>query len=481
VTDKCLELWAIIPELVLAALVVILVPIAGWARGQWRRIPVLLAIAGVGIALAVTLTMLAWPSAAVFCDTYAVDGFAAVFKILMLTGTLITLILIIPYFHGYPQSAHSPVLILFSTLGGIGLASALDLGLIVLFLQMLSLPCYVLAGLFRTDRGANEAMIKYFIYAAVALAVMAYGLTFLYGLTGSLELRTIGQALRGADRVWIVVALGFIMVGYAFEMTVVPFHFWAPDVYDGATAPIAGYLSVVPKIAGFAGFVRFGLSALPDGLWEWPIVVAILSVTTMLLGNLVALRQTRLKRLLAYSSIAQAGYVLMATAVADRVSEALGAVAYYLAAYLFMNLGAFAVVAQIERTFGNDKLLSVRGFGRTSPGLALVLALSLLSLAGIPPLAGFAGKVLLLSSVLAGGLTWLAIIGAINMALALYYYVAVIAEMYLKVAPKRTTLPGGISNGLALTLSVTGTLILGLFPAAGLELLRSISNLLENS
>lgn len=478
-SSQCFELWATVPELILASLVLILVPIAGWARGKWRQVPVALAILGTVAALVVTSKMLAWSSTAVFCETYAVDGFAAVFKILILLGSLITLLLIVPYFNGHSQLAHAPIAILFSTLGGMGLASSLDLGLIVLFLQMLSMASYVLVGLVRRDRIANEAMIKYFIYAAVALAVMAYGLTFLYGLTGSLELRAIGQALRGADRIWIIVGLGFVLVGYAFEMTIAPFHFWAPDVYHGATAPIAGFLSVVPKIAGFAGFIRFVLSALPDNVVEWEMWVAVLAVATMLIGNVVALRQTRLKRLLAYSSIAQAGYVLIAIAVIDRVDGALAAIGYYLAAYLFMNLGAFAVVAQIERAFGSDSLATLRGLSHKSPAAAAVLALSLLSLAGIPPLAGFAGKVLLLSAALAGGLMWLAIFAAINMAVALYYYVAVIAEMYLRIHPNRGSLPGGVANSFTLGISVTGTLLLGILPGIVLEIIRSVSDVLS--
>ena len=476
--SECFELWAIVPELILAGLVIVLVPIAGWARGKWRRLPVALAVVGLIAALGATAAMLPWASTAVFCDTYAVDGFAAVFKILLVLGALITLVLLIPYFGGHSQLAHAPILILFSTLGGMGLSSSLDLGLIVLFLQMLSLSSYLLVGLIRTDRGANEAMIKYFIYAAAALAVMAYGLTFLYGLTGSLELRTIGQALNGADRVWIAVALAFIIVGYGFEMTVAPFHFWAPDVYHGATAPVAGFLSVVPKIAGFAGFVRFALSALPSDLVDWRMLAALLAAITMAIGNLAALRQSSLKRLLAYSSIAQAGYVLIAVAVADRTNGALAATGYYLAAYLFMNLGAFAVLSRVERAFGSDRLAVLRGLGWQAPGAALVLSVSLLSLAGIPPLAGFAGKVFLLSAALEGGLAWLAIFAAVNMAVALYYYVAIIAEMYLHPASGGKGLPRAAAHSVVQGFSVTGTLLLGVLPGAALKLIEIVADLI---
>ena len=431
-----LDLWAIIPELILAALGIVLVPTAGFVhrRGHWRYLPAALSAVGLVASMAFTVRMLGWDDQAVFGDTYAVDGFAQVFKLLIMSGALLALLTIVAHFRGRDQVAHAPMALLFVTLGGVGLSAALDLGLIVLFLQMLSLPAYILVTLIRSDARGNEATLKYFIFAAAALAIMAYGLTFLYGMTGSLELRSIGRALGagGGDSVWIALSLGLILVGYGFEMTLVPFHFWAPDVYAGATSSVAGFVSVVPKIAGFAAFLRFALLAYPGEAAGWPLVVAILAVVTMTLGNLVALRQSRLKRLLAYSSIAQAGYVLVAVASAGRVEGALSAAAYYLAAYLFMNLAAFAVVSQVERSTGSDELALFRGFGVSSPFAGGVLALALLSLAGIPPLAGFAGKVFVLTAAIDGGMTWLAVVAAVNMAVGLYYYVAVLAEMYLR-------------------------------------------------
>ena len=361
----CLDLWAIVPELILAGLALLLVPVAGLARGRWRGVPAGVAALGLVAALGFTVRMLAWPPQAVFCGTYAVDGFGTTFKLLIELGALVSLLAIAAHFRGTVQEAHAPVALLFATVGGVLLVSSLDLGLIVLFLQMLSMGSYILVSLVRRDRRANEATLKFFIYAAVALAVMAYGLSFLFGLTGSLELRAIGQALAGADPVWVAVAFGLVVIGYAFEVTVVPFHFWAPDVYDGATAPVAGVLSVVPKIAGFGALLRFLLVALPGGLAAWPLVIAVLAALTMTLGNLAALRQTHLKRLLAYSSIAQAGYVLMVVAVAGRADSALSAAGFYLAAYLFMNLGAFVVTAQLERLTGSDRVAGLRGLGRT--------------------------------------------------------------------------------------------------------------------
>jgi NADH-quinone oxidoreductase subunit N len=469
--DSCMALWAVAPEMVLAGLALALVPVAGLARGRrWRAVPSFAALAGLAAALVVTALMLWAEPTAAFCGTWAVDRFATFYKLLIEFGSLITVLVLLSHLDRQPQAAHAPVMVLFAAVGGMGLVASLDLGLIVLFLQMLSLPSYLLVGLVRSDRHAQEAALKYFLYAAAALAVMAYGLTYLFGLTGSLDLRAIGLGLQAADRAWVTVALGLVLVGYAFEATLVPFHFWAPDAYEGATAPAAGFISVVPKIAAFGGLLRMLLEAIPAGQAGWPLVMAAIAVASMLLGNLVALRQRRLKRLLAYSSIAQAGYVLMAVAVAQRAAGAVAAVGFYLAAYLFMNLGAFIVTAQLERTLGTDSLDAIRGLGRRSPWPAGAMALALLSLAGIPPLAGFAGKIFLLSAAISGGMAWLAVIGAVNMAVGLYYYVRVIAEMYFEPPLRQEPVTDGLGYAVGLGLSIIGTLLLGIAPGTGLSL-----------
>ena len=479
--QDCMNLGAILPELWLAGLAIILVPIAGFTRDRWRWLPVFLTISGFVGAMILTAPMLSWKATAVFCNTYAIDGFGTVFKLLLELSALLVTLIVSAYFHGHSQVSQAPAAIVFSTLGGIGLASSLDLGMIVLFLQLMSIASYLLVGLFRSNKQANEATLKYFLYAATALAVMAYGLTFLYGLTGSLELQNIGKALVGADRIWVAVTLGLVLIGYAFEITIVPLHFWAPDVYQGSTAPIAGFLSVVPKIAGFAGLLRLLLVAFPGGLVNWQGAIAAFAVLTMTVGNLAALRQNHLKRLLAYSSIAQAGYVLIAVAVAERVEDALAASGYYLATYLFMNLTAFSVVAQVERATGSDRLKELRGLSQSAPVSAVVLTLSLLSLAGIPPLAGFAGKVFLFQVTLDGGFAWLAVIAAVNMAIALYYYVMPIAQMYLQPPSQDINLPTQGGYTLAIVLGLSGTFILGILPAPALRLMQQLSNLLRDS
>lgn len=474
-----MKLWAILPELVLAGLCLGLVPIAGWVRGRWRRLPAAVAGAGMVACIGLTARMLPWEPVRAFDGAYAVDGFGHVFKLVLLTASLASLVLLAAFLRGRRGEPHGPVALLFVTLGSTLLVSAQDLAVIALALQMLSMGVYVLAALERSRDRALEAALKYFIYAAVAMAVMIYGLTFLYGMTGSLDLAVIGDALAaGGDGLWIALVLALVLAGYGFEIAMVPFHPWSPDVFDGACAPVAGFISVVPKVAALAALLRLLLLALPGGLVGWPMVLAGLAAATMTLGNLAALRQRTLKRLLAYSSIAQAGYLLAGVAVADRVPGALAAVAYYTAAYLFMNLGAFAVVAQLERAAGSDRFEDVRGLARRHGGLATVLALALLSLAGIPPLAGFAAKVLVLEVVIGGGVGWLAVLAAANMVVGLAYYVRVIAETVLEAPEGAPEIRGGVGFVAVHVLNLAGTVVLGVLPGPVLEMMRGVGTIL---
>ena len=469
----CMDLGAVAPEMVLAGTALALVPVAGWAQGRWRRLPAAVALLALFAAMGLTLPMLTATPRDAFCGTYAVDPFRAFYQLVIEAGAAVSLLSLASHFRASEQEPHHPVALLMATVGGMGLAAATDLGLIVLFLQMVSLPAYLLVLLVRSDGPAQEATLKYFLYGAAALAVMAYGLTFLFGLTGSLNLRTIGAGLAGADRAWVALAFGLVVVGYGFEMTLVPFHVWAPDVFQGGTAPVSGFVSVVPKVAAFAGLLRLLLEAIPHGLAAWPTVLALMAAATMTFGNLVALRQASLKRLLAYSSIAQAGYMLMAVAVADRVPQALPAIGYYVVAYLLMNLAAFTVIAQVERMSASDGLATVRGLGRRAPWSAAALTLALLSLAGVPPLAGFAGKVFLLLAAIDGDLAWLAVLAAANMAVALSYYIAVIAEMYFRDPERPEAVAPGAGYAWVLGLCSAATLAFGIAPSV----LRGVAQL----
>ncbi|KFI23663.1 NADH-quinone oxidoreductase subunit N [Nitrosococcus oceani] len=467
-----MKLWALIPELILGGACLLLVPLAGWVRGKWRMLPGLMALLGLLACLVATARMLPWQPVTAFHGSYAIDGFAHFFKLIIELSSLLTVALLMIYFRGHSQQAPAAVAVIFATLGAVGLASSRDLGLIVLFFQMMSMAGYVLVALERHHWPALEAALKYFIYAGVTLATMAYGLTFFYGLTGSLNLQVIGSDLQDADGLWVTLALILILVGYGFEITLAPFHVWAPDVFSGATAPVAGFLAVVPKAAGIAALLRFMLEGMPGEMVGWPLWLAIGAAMTMTLGNVVALGQNHLKRLLAWSSIAHAGYLLMAVAVAERAPEALAAIGYYFAAYLFMTLGAFAVGAHLERAAGSDSYEALRGLSQRAPMGAGVLALCLLSLAGIPPLAGFAGKVFLLEAVLDGEMIWLAVIAAINMTLALYYYVKIIAEIYLYSPVRTYSMPTGGGYLTVYRGCVLGILGLGIWPGPLLVLLE---------
>jgi NADH-quinone oxidoreductase subunit N len=470
---RWMKLFALLPELVLGGLCLVLVPLAGFARGRARMVPGILAAAGLIAALVLTARMLPWAPVEAMEGAYAVDGFAHVFKLLILGGAFIALCALLPYFRDTAPSPHVPVALVFATLGAVGLTSSVDLALVLLFLQLMTMASYVLVAAVRTRRRAQEAGLKLFIYGAVALAVLGYGLTFFYGLGGTLDMRALGPALAASPSAWVGVGLALVLVGYGFEVTLVPFHPWAPDVYEGATAPVSGFVSVVPKIAGFAALIRFLVHVLPGGGASWPTVVAIGAALTMTLGNLAALGQERLKRLLAYSSIAQAGYVLMAVAVLERSDGALSAIVFYLAAYGFMNLGAFVVASIVERARGTDELGAFRGLARSHPWVAIVLVLSVLSLAGIPPLAGFVGKVLLLDAALDGGMGWLAVLGAANMVVGLYYYLRVAGAALRGSAPASQEPIRGYEP--ALSLSALGTLALGILPGAILQMVAHSS------
>ncbi len=474
-----MKLWAIIPELIIAGSALFYIPIAGWVKGKNQLIPAYLTLLSLLIAAWFTFRMLFWQSFDIFDGTYAIDNFGTVFKLLILSGSIITLLLLLFYFKRNSHIAHIPIALLFSTLGAMCISSSMDLGLIALFLQMMSLAGYVLVSIIRKDKLANEAAMKFFIFAAAALAVMAFGLTFLYGLTGSLDLRLIGLSLKTGKSVWIFISLILILVGYGFEITLVPFHFWAPDVYAGSTAPVAGFLSVVPKIAGFAGLLRLLLTAYPDNTANWSFTIAVFSAVTMTFGNLSALRQTKLKRLLAYSSIAQSGLILMALASADTISAGISAAGFYLTAYIFMNLGAFSVISLIERNFGSDDIILFRGLSRTAPFSAAVLALSFLSLAGIPPLAGFVGKVFVISNAIDRGYIWLVVIAVVNLTIALYYYVSVVAEIYLKQPANKIKPEKELFYMLSSSICLTGTIIFGIFPATALKIINLLTNYLQ--
>ena len=360
-------------------------------------------------------------------------------------------------------------LLLFVAVGLMLMAEASHLLMAYLAIEMVSLSTYLLVGLRRDDRGA-EASLKYFLFGALASGIMLFGMSLLFGLTGSLSFASLREATAGLDgslRGALVIAVTLMLAGLGFKISMVPFHLWTPDAYEGAPVPVTALLSVGPKAAGLALFVRLMDALAPAWPALEPLVLS-LTMVTMTFGNLVALVQTNVKRLLAYSTIAQVGYLLIGFIVNTRLG--LEALIVYLAAYLFMNLGAFACVVAVVQDTGRESLDAFRGLAKRSPVLAVLTTLFLLSLAGIPPLLGFVGKFLLFGAAIQAGYVALAVVGVVNSTVALYYYVRIIREMYLQ-APDS---PGMLRPAPALRLAAAvcggGTLGLGLFPGTLLSL-----------
>ena len=424
------------------------------------------------LAAAISVVPLFWTEPrALFLGMTAIDPLANFFKMFLLLGTVPVILL--SYLSGSLRETRMGEyygILLAAVLGGMLMASANHLIMAFLALELLSISSYILVGYLKTDPKGAEASLKYIIYGSVAAGIMIYGLSLLYGLTGSGDFRDLGRLLEGVQagagnlgvlKITVTLAILLSFAGLAFKMAAIPMHFWCPDVYEGAPTAITAFLSVVSKAAGFALALRFlhALKIVDVDLARavnWPIILAVLSMFTMTLGNMAALGQDNLKRMLAYSSIAHAGYMMMGLVVVHGQYPGMGLVAYYLLAYLAMNLGAFAIVILVEERLGSVDIGCYTGLGRRSPFLAAAMTLFLFSLIGIPPTAGFTGKLQLFQGILAEARTvgWpyylLTVVAIVNTAVSVYYYARVIGKMYLVgagSAPAAVASPGGAGTG----------------------------------
>ena len=359
-------------------------------------------------------------------------------------------------------------IICFSTVGAMTIALSSDLITLFVGLETMTIPIYVLAGIQRTDRYANEAALKYFLLGAFSSALLLYGFVWLYGITHATDFATIAQVLatQGIANGPTIVALALVTVGLGFKAAIVPFHQWTPDAYDGAPTPATAFMSVGPKAAAFAAILRLVVGALgPLGV-DWSAVFAVLAAVTMTGGNIVALAQTNTKRMLAYSSIAHTGYILAAVAAAKAGPSASAAVLFYLFAYGLMNLGAFACLLYLDLDGTRGATLDeLNGFGRREPVGALAFAIFLISLTGIPPTVGFVAKFIVIQPVLDAGLAWLAVVIALNAVLAAFYYLRVVVHMYMY--EPEGTVPRVISaRGLSASLGLASlaVIVLGILP-----------------
>lgn len=390
-------------------------------------------VTAVGMGLVILFSLPARPGTdpqLVWGNMISYDWLSFTFKMIFIFGAGITALLAMDY-KELGGRGEFYILMIVSTIGMSFMASAADLVMLYLAIETVSIPLYILAGFFTRDQKSTEAGFKYLLFGAMTSALMLYGFSLLYGLSGTTSIpNIIASILQGPTDGLIgvyIASLILVLVGFGFKISAVPFHFWAPDVYEGAPTPVAGFLSTASKAAGFAVLVRFLLFVFPAEVWS-PVLAA-LSVATMTLGNLVALTQHNIKRMLAYSSIAHAGYALIG--VVSISALGLTSVVYYLLAYLITNLAAFGIVAAVSKVTGSDEMTVYHGLSRRSPGLALAMMVALLSLAGMPPLAGFVAKVFVFMAAVNSGLIWLAVVGVLNSIIGLYYYLTVLKYIYL--------------------------------------------------
>jgi NADH-quinone oxidoreductase subunit N len=323
------------------------------------------------------------------------------------------------------------VLLVFATLGMSLMAASADLIMLFLAIESTSIPLYILAGFIKRDKKSTEAGLKYFLFGAMTSAVMLYGFSLLYGFGGETNIYSLAEAMRsGQISPVLLLSAGFlVLVGFAFKVAAVPFHFWTPDVYEGAPTPITAFISTASKAAGFAVLVRFMLAVFPAVEASWTMMLAIVAAVTMTLGNVLAIPQKNIKRLLAYSSIAHAGYAMIGLVALSAFGTA--SLVFYLIGYVVTNLAAFGVVTMFAHAAGSEEIADYAGLSRRSPTLALILLVALLSLAGMPPLAGFVAKFYVFAAAVQSGWIWLAFVGVLNAIVGLYYYMTVLKVVYL--------------------------------------------------
>ena len=410
-----------------------------------------------------------------FGKAYSYDSLSFFFKLVFLLSAFLAISVSIDFvakFRAFKGEFFG--LILFSTVGMMLLSSARELIFLYVSLELVTIPLYVLAAYLKPDRKSAEAGLKYMLLGAISSAILLYGISLIYGITGTTFLLGIKTRLMvdylqiGPIGPGLFLSFIFFIAGFGFKLALVPFHMWAPDVYEGAPTPITAFLSVGSKAAGLVAFLRVFFESFSVYNPDWVTIVAVLAALSMIIGNIIALLQTNIKRMLAYSSIAQVGYILVGlVAISER---GVSSVAFYTLAYLFANMGAFVVAIAFELQTGSSEIKDYSGLSRTSPGLSLLMTIFLLSLVGIPPLAGFVGKYFLFASAIEKNLIWLVVIAVLTSVISLYYYAGVIREMYFnkKEGGEKILLPFGIK--LALLICIIGVILVGLFPNPFLSL-----------
>ena len=485
------DFYYLLPELVLTAGSLVLL-LADLMVPRHKQSLLAWVTLGVLAATAIALVPVADAHAQVSKGLISVDRFSLFFKVIFLGSAALTVLMSVRYLEVEgTRAGEYYFLILCATLGMMFMAGGTDLITLFIGLETMAISFYILTGFLKPSRRSNEAAVKYFLLGAFSLGILLYGMSLLYGLSGTTNLRNIATALVGQERdPRLVLAVIMVVAGMGFKIAAVPFHMWAPDVYEGAPTPITGFLSVGSKAASFAMLLRIFVESLPSmrlspvlystvGLNAsasapvgWSVLFQVLAIVTMTVGNFAALTQSNLKRMLAYSSIAHAGYLLIG--VVAGTERGYTAMLIYLFVYLFMQLGAFTVLALLRRVdVVGDELKDLNGLYFRQPFAAVAMLLFMLSLGGIPPTAGFMGKFWLFSAAIESGYVWLAVIGVLNSAVSLYYYVRVVVFMWLKNEPTGSEPETTPTLALALGVAVVATLLLGVYPRPLFEFAES--------
>lgn len=474
-TMPVISFAAIMPEMILSAVAMVLLLLNVFFKTEQKGYLGYLSVAGIAAAFYFVVTSWGIDPLPAFNDAVLQDKFSLFFKAIVLIAAALTILISDGYMkredcnHGelYP-------LILFATVGMMLMASGTDLMVVFLGLEVLSVSLYVLAGFNRGSLKSNEAGLKYFLLGAFSTGFLLYGMALTYGITGTIKIAKIAEIASSNPQVvqspMFLVGMLLMAAGFSFKIAAAPFHMWTPDVYEGAPTPITAFMSAGPKAAAFAAFIRVLMVAMPSLKTDWTDLLWILAVLTMTVGNLIALKQDNIKRILAYSSIAHAGYALVGFTAGNAVGTA--GILFYMLSYTFMNIGAFAVIILIGKKGElNTNVSDFAGLGSRRPLLAMVMSMFLFSLAGIPPFAGFIGKFYLFSGAVQQGYIWLVIIGVLNSAASVYYYLRIMVSMYMQEPTEQfdyvKTSPAVF---VALLACVVGVLGLGLMPDQLLEL-----------
>ena len=411
-----------------------------------------------------------------FNGMFISDGYSLFFKLLFGLNVILTVLLSVKYISVEKVNfGEYYILILFSTLGMMIMASAGDLIVLYLGLELMALSTYILAGFMRNDVKSNEAALKYFLLGAFASAFLLYGTSLIYGLTGTTNIGDISLYIvrHGlGDNPALMLSMVMFAVAFSFKIAAVPFHMWAPDAYEGAPTSITAFMSVGPKAAGFAVIGRVFLIAFGSVRVEWSMVLIPVAILTMGVGNIVALSQTNIKRMLAYSSIAHAGYALLG--IIAGTGDGIASVMNYMLIYAFMNMGAFAVIIMLRSEgFKGDNISDYEGLSKTHPIASVLMLIFMFSLTGIPPTAGFMGKFYVFMSAINAGYTWLVVIAVIFSAISAYFYLRIVMLMYMKEPKETVQLSTSPALSLALAITAAGVFTIGILPSAVIDFARA--------